>query len=446
MRSRLLAIAGWSTGFSNPRYSLLAAALFVVGAIERGIWNMLRGGRLGADGEAFSVATAIADGHGFANAYQSGQGATAHLLPVSPSIAGAVYFLFGKATLTSEIILASWSIGLALATFAVLARAFARLGTPESARLGALAFLCLLPTYFSQEAIDFRVWEGGLAAFLGALFLDRLLASTTQQELSLRTVVAMAALNALLFFVHPLLGAAAYASAAILCLRRLSISDFVRAAVIAVAMLALLLGPWTVRNLIALDHFVPLRSNAGMELAIGTDPKALDSLDRRKTFYARLSELHPRSSYAAYQRLQAEGGEVAYSAALGARAKRWITAHPGTETRLLLLHLRQIFFPETWMFRAFGSGVLAPLRAVAADAVGLLGLIGLAAALASRRRFLWQFPALMVGVPAVALCAFQPAVRYTYLAYPLLTYCMADAVGRVAIGRGGHDRAFAPAG
>ncbi len=188
------------------------ALLLVLGVGERVAWNLIRPG-VGASGEAFNVAAALAGGRGFADAYQVGQGATAHLLPISPGIAGGIYAVFGVRSMGAEILLACWSIGLAVGAYLLLFRAFGRLGLPRVARLGALALLCLAPTYVPQEAVDFRIWEGGLSVLLTALFLDRLVAIETP---SAKAIAGMALLNALLFFVNPICGG-----------RRLSVRDAV---------------------------------------------------------------------------------------------------------------------------------------------------------------------------------------------------------------------------
>ncbi|MBL7598961.1 hypothetical protein INQ10_23275, partial [Escherichia coli] len=106
-------------------------------------------------------------------------------------------------------------IGLALGSYLLLDRAFARLGVGVGPRLLALAFLCLAPTYIAQEAVDFRVWEGGLAAFLSALMLDQALAAD-REDAPRRHVHVVIATAPLLFFVNPLMGAAAFLSLALL--------------------------------------------------------------------------------------------------------------------------------------------------------------------------------------------------------------------------------------
>ena len=117
----------------------------LLGAAERMAWNLLRPD-LGGEGEAMNVALAVADGRGFADAYQLGQGPTAHLLPISPGIAGVVYFLFGPQSKLAEFVLSLWAIGLAIGTYALLYRAFGHLDVPRRLRLVGLAMGCLAPT------------------------------------------------------------------------------------------------------------------------------------------------------------------------------------------------------------------------------------------------------------------------------------------------------------
>ena len=417
------------------RRQLPVAVLVVLGVLMRVAWNTLRP-TSGAAGEAMRVAAAIGSGHGFADAYRIGQGPTAHLMPVSPSIAGLVYMVFGVGSRIAEILLASWSIGLAIGTYLLLYRAFGRLGTPRWARLAGLAFGCLAPAYLNCEAVDFRVWEGGLATFLLALFFDRLLAAESAAVVSGRMILAMAGLTGLLFFVNPPLGIAAYLCAGIFCLRKLPLARTMQAIGASLVVLAILIVPWTLRNMKELGAPIVLRSNAGLELALAQYPGAVNPPSRREAFLARLDQIHPTLSLDAYHRMQAAGGEVPYAKALGAEAKAWMKAHPAESAKLMLLHLRQSLVPQRWQFDVFGRALSPTLRAVLTDIAGLGGLVSLFWALLARRRN-WWYPAVIVASWALLTAPFQPVTRYTYLIYPLMVFCAADLLGRL---RRAHDR------
>ena len=422
--------------FNRIPTRITVSLLLLVGIAERSLWNLIRSGIGAPDGEAFNIAAALANGFGFADAFRVGQGPTAHLLPINPSIAGGLYAIFGIRAWPAEFLLACWSIGLAMGTYLLLFRAFGRLGSPRWARLIALAFACIAPVYFTQESVDFRVWEGGLAAFLCALFLDRLLAFQSNKNLLMHAVAGMALLTALLFFVNPILGLGAYACAAIVCFKRLHGVRLAGTIGLAVGALAIFLTPWVIRNALVMGEPILLRSDVGLELAIANYAGAIEAKDPLDEFMLRLREIHPYQNgtltvkrLGAYQAMRMAGGEAAYARQLGNEAWRWIAANPWAAARLASRHLREVFAPEAWQFRT-NSGTLPHLRAGLSSLAGLLGLLGLAYALYERRPN-WIYPTFLVTIPAISYCLFQPIPRYTYLFYPMLVFCAADFMGSI---------------
>jgi hypothetical protein len=395
--------------------------LVLVGVAEPALWAALRP-TSGAVGEAPNVAISLAQGRGLADAYVPGQGPTAHLLPISPAIAGGIYAAFGVRSPVAEFLLTCWSIGLTIGTYLLLFRAFERLGSSRVSRLTALAFACIAPTYISQEAVDFRIWEGALAAFLCALFLDLLLRMQAREVWDWRSIAGMCLLGALAFFVNPVVGVGVYACAAVACWSRLSVTRVAATSVLATCALALFVVPWALRNKAVLGTPVLLRSNSGVELALANYPGALDPIDPVERFWQRYAQIHPTRHFAD---LQKAGGEVAYSALLGRSTWQWIDANPGMTLKLALLHLRQTFAPQEWEFRVVGAAAGHTVRALLASLAGILGLVGIGRALLMRRPY-WVYPALMVMLPALCLSLFQPIARYTYLFYPLLVFSAAD--------------------
>jgi hypothetical protein len=406
----------------------LVGAFAIAGIAERAAWNALRP-TTGAAGEATKVALAIAQGRGFADAYQSGQGPTAHLLPISPGLAGLVYSALGPKTLPAEIMLASYSIALAIGTYLILYRVFAKLGVPAWARLTALGFGCLVPTYISQEAVDFRTWEGGLAAFIMAIFL--LIVIEAEAGLRKFTLPLAACLASLLFFINPLCGVAAFGCALLFSCRKLSRVQTLHAMIFSAATLAILIGPWTWRNYEKLHAPIYLRSDSGLELALADYPGALDGNDRRQHFLTRIDTIHPSMSHAAYDRMRSTGGEVAYARQIGGETRAWLTANPRIMAQLLTLHMRQMLVPQRWQFNVYGTTLSPSLRATMADLIGILGFLGIVWALA-RRQSLWLYPALLVIVPVLLVAPFQPVPRYTYLIYPTLIFCAAGALASLS--------------
>jgi hypothetical protein len=405
-------------------------ALLGVGVLVRVVWAVHRPEH-GAAGEAENVAVAIGQGLGIADAYRLGQGPTAHLLPISPGIAGLVYRALGVRAPFAEALLTAWAIVLCLGAYFLLYRLFAWLGTPGWARLAALATACLAPTYLGTEAVDFRVWEGGLAVCLSAAALWLIVAVERGMVVSWPVVIGGSLLLSLACFVNPLLGGALFLCAGIVALRRLRPIEIVGCATASLVFLGLMIGGWAARNQQMMGSPIPLRSNAGLELAIGLYAGELQATDRRAAFLARLDAVHPARSEGAYRRMVAAGGEVAYARQLGIEAKAWARTHPGEALRLMALHLGQTVTPQAWQFQVFGSGAFAGLRALIASFAGLGGCLGIAAAVALRRPA-WAYPALFMGLLLVLSSPFQPAVRYTFLIYPLGLFAAWDLVAGIA--------------
>jgi hypothetical protein len=383
-----------------------------------------------AIGEAANVALAIADGRGFAEAYHVGQGPTAHLLPTMPLLAGGVYGLLGTRSIAAEAVLFALATLFTIGSFIFLARAFARLGTPTWARTLALAYLCLLSPYLADEVISFRVWEGALAGFLAAIMLYLLIGLDLDPTTDWRRYLPLPLVGALTFFVQPLIGIGCYLASVVLVVRRLSPVGWVRLGVVGALALAALLGPWTVRNAIVMGKPIPLRSNAGLELAISMYPGAVNpGPDPRETFNARLREVHPQQSIEAYQRMRQAGGEVRYAAMLGNDAKAWMRDHPADVVRLALRHLRETYVPPTWITRQENQRMVL-VRTLLVDAVGVFGLLGLVTAQVLRREH-WIYPALVTLIPRLIFTLFQPIPRYDYLFFGLLTFAAADFIASI---------------
>lgn len=406
------------------RERLLATILVAAGIAERAIWNALRP-TPSAAGEALNVAIALASGRGFADAYGPGTGPTAHLLPLSPGLGGLVYAAAGVRSPVAELILACWSIGLAMLTYLLLWSAFAKLGTLPLARLMGLATGCLLPAYIGQEAVDFRLWDGGLTAALMALLVNRLV--TAQRPVTKGRIAMIGACCAMLLFVNAPAGVAAVLCTTVFSLRSLQLRQVALLATITVVLFTVVTTPWVMRNYHVFGQFVPSRSNAGLELAVGMDPAAPAASDRLAEFFTNYKHVHP-SFAEPRQRMIAIGGEVPYSHLQARTTLSWMRSHPGGTLRLISLHLRQQFAPEPWQFAAFNGGPLPTQpRAAAIGTISLLGLAGLVAALI-RRRIGWIYPALLVVALSLLTSPFQPMPRYTYLFYPLLVFAATDLV------------------
>lgn len=418
-------------GYSDGKVRRVAEIALLGGAAMRAGYAFLRP-PVGGLGEADNVAVAIASGRGIADAYHLGQGATAHLMPVSPGIAGGVYALVGIRSPASWVILSAWSIALSLLSIILLSRVFGRLGVTERTRMLATAYLSLVPVYLGQEAVVFGVWEGALAVVLMAGVLLRLTEEGGRATLAARA--KLAATTAITAFVNPLLGLAGFGAAVIGNRRTWSFGQTAGFIALSAVACAGLFGPWAVRNQRLLGAPVITRSNAGLELALATNSEMLGNRPHEDVFYEQLARIHPTANANAYRQVQAIG-EVAYSRRLGDDASRWIKAHPVEEARLILFHLRNSFAPEPWLFRIWTQAPGSDVRSVLASLAGVLGLAGIALGLIQRRRG-WILIAIMVCGPAALLSPFQPISRYIYIFYTMLVFSAAFAIGEMASIRG----------
>lgn len=418
----------WLLGERSPR--LLPTVILLIGFAER-IALLAMKGVQHALGEAANVAISVARDGTIADVFARGSGLTAHVNPLLPLFAGSIYRVFGIRSALSEWILALVSITIVLGAGAVFYRAAGVAGIPRPARLAALAIFALLPVTPDLETTAFRVWEGGVASLLGAMVLLLALRADAAGELRFRSTFSLALTAALLFFINPALGLAAYGVVGLLLLRKAHPRRWIAHGAVLVAVLAAVLTPWTIRNYDVFGRILPLRGNFGLELAVGNHPAVMEPAQRER-FVERLRTIHPLESQAAFDRMQAMGGEIPYAQAMGEEAKAWIRTHPGDFARLCVRHLVQYYFPPRWQWNIYsgriGSDVV--VRQALLWTMTALGLIGAIAALfAWRTRMLYL--AAMALLPVLPYVITQPVPRYRYIVLLPLLFLGADMAYRL---------------
>ena len=167
--------------------------------------------------------------------------------------------------------------------------------------------------------------------------------------------------------------------------------------VMAAAVFIVCLAPWTYRNYRVFGHFVPLRSDFGVELDLGNGRGANGQL---------MEYNHPSKSPVQF-RLYKKMGEYDYSKWRGAIAMKLIREKP---LRFVKLCMVRVFF---WW-----AGVTDPARnrwwlglgrSLNFQFTSLVGLLGLLLAMRRRARarwlFLWAFALLPLTYYAVAVSA-----------------------------------------
>lgn len=422
MATRMAAVAAPS------RSAWVPAALLTAGLVWRLAYSAIVYPGRTATGEIANVAIAYARTGVLADAFGQGGGPTAHVLPIPPVFAGLIYRALGIRSAAAELVLEVVAIALVLGSFWFVSLIFKEAGVSWRTRMWGLAVACLVPFNFFLETVDFRIWEGALATFTAFGFVVALLRAAHRPFIGTGTIVGLALLAALVFFISPALGLACYLCAAIVAFERLSPWRIAAAAVIVVLALAAVVAPWAARNARVMGAPVILRSNFGLELALANHPAAVadGGLD---VFRARLAEIHPNANPPAFARLQAAGGEVAYAKALGTQAKSWIAAHPLAFVELSLRHLREFFFPPAWLWhiyvtRAGGSTA----KALVCGLLSAAGLAGLAIGLAQSPRA-YRFVAILLLVPPLAYTIVQPVPRYRYLIFGVSVFLAVELAG-----------------
>lgn len=412
------------------RALVLPGLLLLAGAVVRVLW-VRHHFRATIGGEAGHVAVAFARTGVVADAFYPGEGPTTHLSPVAPVIQGLVLRLLGIETRQSAWALSFLAIACCLGAALLLYRAFGVMGAPRGSRLAALAAAALLPINRFTETDEFRFWEGGMAALLSAAILWLTVEADRAHAVGWRVLAGLSLLIALLFFVNPPLGVAGYANLGLLLLRRVPRRRWPATMLSAALILAAVLTPWTVRNYAYFGRFIPLRGNAGLELALANHPAAVSGLHQRAVFRAREAEIHPDGEPAVMAKMRAAGGEVPYAERLGRETVAWIRQHPGDFARLTLRHAGQFFFPPPWLWRVYGAGEPAvQTKWLITTVTAVLGLLGVAASL-----FWWRgrmaYAAAIVLVPALPYMVVQPVLRYRYLIFFPLLYLSAELIRRL---------------
>lgn len=414
----------------------IVATLLLVAVLMRLAWAAKRGW-VSSAGEATNVALALAKGRGFSDAYFVGSGPTAHLMPTTPALAGAINWLIGPGV-GAEIALQSIASIEMAAGFLLLYKLFERLDVALLARLAGLAILCLFPEFLGQESLDFRYWEGGIAVILATSCLLLIVDLDRQQrQPDPRQVIALSLLFAVTFFVSPSLGLAIGACALLLLFRKPMWRGRIAMGAAAAAALLILLAPWVIRNDHTLDKPILLRSNMPLELALANNDRQYGSASKQ-AFDTSMSAVHPAAGGPATARVR-QIGEVAYMAELSRATNAWIIGHPDRFALLSARHLRQMFFPNAFQFE-IGSGSFSGLRAAWYSVVSALGLCALALGIWQRRRG-YGYLGVVVAVVAMTYVPFQPMARYLYLNYGILLFCAVDLLATMTtVGLGNRRR------
>jgi 4-amino-4-deoxy-L-arabinose transferase-like glycosyltransferase len=308
--------------------------------------------------EAGRIAESIASGRGFSSPLGSVQtGATAWLCPIFPYLMATVFRVCGIFTLTSLLVIQILNCAfVSLTVFPIHSIARRSFGAPyESPYQSNVALLAswlwvVLPSAVHTPVAD--IWDTSLTGLLFALIFWATLAIREEQS-ALRwafygALWAVGALtNASVLSVFPF-----FICWLVFSRPETSAGRHPRAA-LSVFVLALLLTPWTIRNHRALGEWLPLRSNFGVELWLGSNPAGSD---------VNSFALHPfqnPSEAAQFKSL----GEIEYMREKQYEAIAFMRANPGTTLSTAPPYVRHLVSPNLLMILFAWFGAVIALRA-----------------------------------------------------------------------------------
>jgi len=381
------------------------ALLFGVGFTIRLLLVVAHGPRSVEMVESTRVAVSLLAHGTFANAYGGNGGPTAHLMPLYPILLSVPIALFGTGN-AGGIAVSALACATSAFTFALLPVLGRNLRF--DARVGVIggAIGELLPLNFWTQTSG--TWEApvtglvlvALTTLIGGRFVRRTL-SVFPDAMLIGIVAGLGVLlNAAIIpvlFGWMLVALRVFHS---------SMGTLARFALTVASIVALALMPWVTRNYRVFGHFVPTRTNLGLEVQVSNNDFAVADGERNMRIPSAFR--HPAADSVEAARVRAVG-ELQYNRDKMAVATQWITTHRAKFARLTVTRFLLFWFPR--MLRLWQSALQ-----------GLVTVAGLAALVLLIRR--GDPAALVLGsvfaaYPLIYLVV-QIMPRYRYPVEPLL--------------------------
>lgn len=232
------------------------------------------------DQETGSIAASLATDKGFSNPFNKETGPTAWLTPLYPLLVAGTFKILGVRSLHSFYFLVFLNIVFSSGVCAPVYLVGSRVVDDTTASVAAWLW-ALFP---AAIMVPFEwIWDTSLATFLAALILWATLEVAESGDFRhwcaygiLWGIALMtnAALGILLPF---LLGWSLYRAGVRV---QLPISMTLPRGAVALGLAVLCCLPWTIRNYVVFDRFIPLRSNFSFELYIGNNENYADEHPR----------------------------------------------------------------------------------------------------------------------------------------------------------------------
>lgn len=409
-------------GFGKAATSLLLIVVVAVGVRLGFAWNQTAKiprevlGPVAFQTETGHIAYSLATGKGFASPFQRDTGPTAWLTPVYPLLVAGIFKLFGIYTRRAFFAAISLNISFSAATCVPIfyaGKRVAGLGVASGA-----AWLWAL--FINAIMIPFEwIWDTSLAALLAATLLWATLELAESERW--RDWIGYGLLWGITLMTNPslasvfpvLLGWLVYQG------RRKERFHSTKPAIAAVLAVVCCV-PWTVRNYLVFDRFIPFRSNLSYELYIGNNE---NYDERRRGLPAVITQDFETLRYLRM-------GETAFLDEEKRKAFQFMASHPRVELQLF-----------AWRFVDFWMGVADPWKTfVETDSLLIRGillgnflssagaLLGIAVLFLKRNAYALPLAAFPVFFPLLYYVT-HTSLRYRHPIDPILLLITAIAVG-----------------
>jgi hypothetical protein len=412
---------------SSKRFGYFALCVVVIASRlayvvhDRTYANVLGGA------EAERAAANLAREGSIGNVYSDRSGPSAHVAPLYPVFLAGIYRAFGWDTQLGRLVQECMAILATTAGIALLpavARA-TRLTVP--AGWTAAITLAVLPLNLWIESSG--SWEQPYAAvlLLGAVIM---FCRLDQQRWTVRnTAIACGTLTGLAALLSPAMLPGFALMALVALLRHRHERQVWPRALLLITVSAIIISPWVVRNFVVLHAFIPMRSNMGLELAIGNHDGANGQTfgtsfrDPNSPMY----RMHPLTSVAERRRVE-EKGEPAYMHEKLAVATEWISSHPAQFAALTARRFRLFWFPPPTLWSPGSPG--AALKAAVSISTALFAFCGLTWHVLRRHEHAWILVSALIG-PSLLYVITHIDPRLRYAVFGLTTLVCADAGHRL---------------
>jgi hypothetical protein len=352
--------------------------------------------------EMEQIARSLAVNGAFADPYSVPTGLTAHHAPVYPFLLSLVFRTFGFGA-AAAFAMAVMNFTFASLQWALMPFIAERGHLPRSVGITAGVIGALLPYRFFKET----VWESALVgAATACLVLVTLRWMQSRPPSVLHTVGVGVAWGVGIMCSASLLPVFFVTMVVVVVRTHPGRSMWIGRAAIATAAMVAALAPWTIRNYIALQGPVLMRSNFGIEFSLSNNPQAHVLLvDNYLIGYPdnHFHRHHPWSNRGEARRVAREG-EVAYNRRRVQETLEWIRANPRQFASLTAGRLSYFWFTpyKTQFWKNF---VLTPWT--------LLAVYGLWLMVRRRSDLGLLLLALWIGFPLVYYLV-QTDTRYRY--------------------------------